>query len=67
MHHKILWLGPSSQKDVQAEFDAIFGRSVVLAGEAYVVAPAETVQQIYRGMMAKKHHYPTGNISESMT
>ena len=63
MHHKILWLGPSSQKDVQAEFDAIFGRSVVLAGEAYVVAPAETVQQVYRGMMAKKHHYPTGNFS----
>ena len=65
VHHKILWLGPSSQKEVQSEFDALFGRRVVLGGEAYVTAPAETAQQIYRGMMAKKHHYPKGDISIS--
>ena len=62
VHHKILWLGPATQKEVQEEFDAIFGRRVVLSGEVFVAAPIEAVQQLYRDMMARKHHYPTGDI-----
>ena len=58
-----MWVGPSNQQEIQAEFDGIFGRSVVLGGEAYVAAPEEAVRAVYYSMMAKRHHYPEPNLS----
>ena len=58
-----MWLGPSSQKEIQSEFDAIFARRVVLGGEVYVTAPEGKVRDVYFGMMARRHHYPDDKVS----
>ena len=51
---ELLWLGPSTLQEVQAEFDEMFGRQCHLTGSVFFQADAAEVQSWAEGLAQKR-------------
>jgi hypothetical protein len=51
---RLIWTGPAEQKDVQADFDRLFHRKIMLPGDVFCAAPDEYVAGVYGHAMGKR-------------
>ena len=62
-----LWCGPSTPQEVQAEWNAIFGRLCTLTGDAFFCAPVPEVQAwAQRTATARKTSIPLHMMNQSI-
>ena len=62
---ELVWCGPANPKEVQAEFDKLFCRTLVTTGDSFLIAPEETVTAVYASLMNKRHNYLDSNAGVS--
>ena len=53
-HLRLRWIGPTEQKDIQADFDNLFHRAIMLPGDVYCAAPADSVIGMYGQKMKQR-------------
>jgi hypothetical protein len=62
---RLVWLGPTDPDEVQRKFDALFGRTVELTGEAYFLASPEEVRDFVLTRAAKRRKPLPENFADS--
>ena len=61
----LVWCGPSSQKEIQADFFRLFRRRVCASGDVYFRAPPSIVDKVYRDLLKKRHMHIPADVSFS--
>ena len=52
---RLRWLGPTTPEGIQEDSHRIFGRRMMLDGDAYFSASQEDVERVYRQLLGKRH------------
>ena len=55
---KFAWVGPDTHNEIQADFEAMFGRKIKLTGDSYLAADDSLVMDYYKDNLNKRHVYP---------
>ena len=53
-NNSLQWIGPETQEEIQADFDATFAREMVLDGDVFLAAPKASVVAVYKELMEKR-------------
>ena len=52
---RLMWTGPSTQAEIQKDFNDTFNRQMILDGDAYLKASPTDVNRVYRQLLQKRH------------
>ena len=56
---RLMWTGPSTQAEIQKDFNDTFNRKAMLDGDAYFKVSLTDVDRVYRQLLGKRHvHVP---------